>query len=144
MYWLRHGSSNWDPFGEFRTLNREMNRVFGGYAAGEAVFPALNVWSNDEAAILTAELPGVDPEKVDINVVKNLVTIEGEREAESAGDDVERHRTERGSGRFSRNVRLPFEVENIQVTAGYKHGVLTVTLPRAEATKPRKIEIASA
>lgn len=144
MYWLRHGSSNWDPFGEFRTLSREMNRAFGGCTAGEADFPALNLWSNDEAAIVTAELPGVDPEKVDINVVKNLVTIEGEREAEAVGDDVVRHRTERGSGRFSRSLRLPFDVENDQVTAGYQHGVLTVTLPRAEATKPRKIEIASA
>lgn len=144
MYWLRHGSSNWDPFEEFRTLSREMNRVFGGCAVGAGTFPALNVWSNGEAAVVTAELPGVGPDKVDINVVRNQLTIEGERGAEATGDEVVRHRTERGTGRFSRTIRLPFEVENDQVTASYRHGELTVTLPRAEATKPRKIEIAGA
>ena len=144
MYWLRHGTSSWDPFAELRTLQREMNRVFETRGTGATAYPALNLWSNSEEAVVTAELPGVDPGKVDINVVRNQLTIEGEREAEVPGEDVVRHRSERGAGRFTRTIRLPFEVENDQVKATYKHGVLTISLPRAEATKPRKIEIASA
>ena len=144
MYWLRHGSSQWDPFAEFRALSREVNRAFNSGAAGATVFPALNVWSNSDGAQVTVELPGVDPEQVQINVEKNQLTIEGERPAQAIEEDVVRKRTERATGRFSRSVRLPFEVEHDQVRAGYKQGVLTVTLPRAEATKPKRIEIASA
>ena len=144
MYWLRHGQRNWDPFEEFRSLSREMNRVFNSGPRSTEVFPALNVWSNGDEAKVTVELPGVDPEKVEISVVKNRLTLEGERAEKAVGDDEVHSRAERPAGRFTRSVTLPFEIEQDQVKAAYKQGVLTVTLPRAEATKPRRIDIAAA
>ena len=144
MYWLRQNTGTWDPFAELRTMQREMNRIFASRAPDAGAFPALNVWSNGEEAVVTAELPGVDPGKIDINVVRDHVTIEGAREGEELAEGTVCHRAERGVGRFARTVRLPFEVENDKVQASYRRGVLTVTLPRAEATKPRRIEIAGA
>ena len=143
MYWSRLGTTSWDPFSEFRTLQREMNRLFSGYTPEQAAYPALNLWSNGDEAVVTAELPGVDPADISLNVVKNQLTIEGERKAETLEEDVVRHRAERGTGRFVRTIGLPFDVENEKVAASYKHGVLKITLPRAEATKPKRIEIAA-
>lgn len=140
MYWLRHTTGNWDPFAEFRALGREMNRAFDTCTTGSTAFPALNVWGNQDEAVVKLELPGVDPEKVSISVEQERLTIEGERAVEEVAEVV-RERTERPAGRFTRSVTLPFEVEQDQVKADYRQGVLSVTLPRAEATKPRRIEI---
>ncbi|MBU0678755.1 MAG: Hsp20/alpha crystallin family protein [Verrucomicrobia bacterium] len=125
-------------------MQREINRVFGGYGRGVADFPALNVWGNDERVVVTAEIPGVDPKDIELNVVKNELSIQGERKADALAEDVVCQRNERGIGRFIRTVRLPFDVENDKVSAKYDKGVLTVTLPRSESTKPKKISIESA
>ena len=139
MYW----NSPWSPFDELRTLQREMNRLFDGYESGTAMsrFPALNVWGNGENVIVTAELPGLEVDDLDISVVNNQLTIKGERKAEKPAENAVCHRRERVSGTFVRTVRLPFAVENDHVTAKYENGVLSITLPRHEATKPKRIEI---
>lgn len=141
MYW--NTSRTWSPFGELRSLQREMNRLFDGYEDRTAMsrFPALNVWGNAEQVIVTAELPGMDPEDLDINVVNNQLTIKGERKGDQPAEDAVCHRCERESGKFVRTVRLPYAVENDKVTAQYANGVLTVIMPRHEATKPKRIEI---
>ena len=144
MYWPRYGMTNWDPFAELRTLQREMNRLFNGYSTEQAAYPALNVWSNGTEAVVTAEVPGVDPSEIDINVERDELTIAGERKAGEPAEGVVCHRSERGAGRFVRTVRLPFEVQHDAVKATHRHGVLTVKLPRSEATKPKRIEIAGA
>ena len=141
MYW----SDNriWSPFEELRGLQREMNRLFDGYEGGTAMsrFPTLNVWGNDENVVVTAELPGMDAADLDINVVNNQLTIQGERKVDKPAEDAVCHRSERGAGKFVRSVRLPFTVEGDKVSAEYDKGVLTITLPRHEATKPKRIEI---
>jgi HSP20 family protein len=141
MYWNDH--STWGPFDELRGLQREMNRLFDGYEGGTALsrFPALNVWGNGENVVVTAELPGIDTAELDINVVNNQLTIKGERKEDKPAQDAVCHRCERGAGKFVRTVRLPFAVESEKVAARYENGVLTITLPRHEATKPRRIEI---
>jgi len=120
-----------------------MNRLFDGYDGGTALsrFPAMNVWGNHENVVVTAELPGMDAGDIDINVVNNQLTIKGERKAEMPADGAVCHRSERGTGGFVRTVRLPFAVEGDRVSARYEKGVLTITLPRHEATKPKRIEI---
>jgi HSP20 family protein len=120
-----------------------MNRLFDGYDSGTAIsrFPALNVWSNGENVVVTAELPGMDAADIDINVVNNQLTIKGERAEDKPAKEAVCHRCERGSGTFVRTVRLPFAVEGDKVSAQYDKGVLTITLPRSEATKPKRIEI---
>ncbi|MCF7849774.1 MAG: Hsp20/alpha crystallin family protein [Kiritimatiellales bacterium] len=144
MYWTDNRA--WSPFAELRSLQREMNRLFDGYDSGTAMsrFPALNVWGNDENVIVTAELPGLEVEDIDINVVNNQLTIKGERKGDKPAENAVCHRSERNTGTFVRTVRLPFAVENGKVAAKYEKGVLTVTLPRSEATKLKRIEIKTA
>lgn len=141
MYW--NDSRVWSPFDELRSLQREMNRLFDGYESGTAMsrFPALNVWGNGDNVVVTAELPGINAADLDINVVNNQLTIKGERKEDKPTNDAVCHRCERGAGKFVRTVRLPFVVESKQVAAKYQNGVLSITLPRHEATKPKRIEI---
>jgi HSP20 family protein len=141
MYW--NDPRVWSPFEELRSLQREMNRLFDGYDSGTAMsrFPALNVWGNEENVVVTAELPGLETEDLDISVVNNQLTIKGERKGDKPAENAVCHRCERDTGRFVRTVRLPFAVESNNVSARYENGVLTVYLPRHEATKPKRIEI---
>lgn len=132
-----------DPFQELHQLQREMNRIFADYPAAASQFPALNLWSTPEQAVVQAEVPGVDPKDVDVSVVGNVLTMEGERKADAGVAGEAYHRRERGEGKFLRSVRLPFEVEADRVQARYEHGVLRITLPRKESTKPRRIAIAA-
>lgn len=141
MYW--NDSRVWSPFDELRSLQREMNRLFGGYDGGTAMsrFPALNVWGNSENVIVTAELPGLEIDDLDIDVVNKQLSIRGERKGDKPAENAVCHRCERETGKFLRTVRLPYAVDNDKVAAKYENGVLTITLPRHEATKPKRIEI---
>jgi HSP20 family protein len=132
-----------DPFQELHRMQRDMNRLFADYASPADQFPTLNLCGNESEAVLAAEIPGVDPKAVEISVVGNVLTLEGERKAEADVTPGAYHRRERGSGKFLRSVRLPFEVEADRVQAKYEHGVVRITLPRKESTKPRRIAIAA-
>jgi HSP20 family protein len=146
MFWQDFGrlGRGWDPFREVETLRREMNRLFtrtGPWGAPE--FPALNIWVQDHNALVTAELPGIDAQDLDISVVGETMTLSGNRKADVLKEGESYHRQERGSGSFSRTVKLPFRVEAGKVSAKYERGVLQITLPRAEEDKPKKIQIKS-
>jgi len=105
------------------------------------VYPSLNAWTTENEAILTAEIPGVDPEKIEITMVGDTLTLRGEREPESPSDADSWLLRERESGNFTRSIQLPFQVDGERVTAKARHGVLTVTLPYAESEKPRRIAV---
>ncbi|MBN1874681.1 MAG: Hsp20/alpha crystallin family protein [Anaerolineae bacterium] len=134
------------PFREMERLQREMNRLFtetmspgrGRVAAG---YPAMNIWANEEGVIVTAELPGVNPEDIDIAVDGDTLTLTGVRHPEALKEGETYHRRERGAGKFNRVFQLPFQVEMEAVEATFANGVLHITLPRAEEDKPRKIEV---
>lgn len=111
----------------------------GGEPSG-APFPALNVWADDRAVHVEAELPGVRAEALEITVEGDELTLAGERPARSAAD-LAVHRRERNTGRFARVLRLPVPVDASAVAATLRDGVLEVTLPRTAATRPRRIEI---
>ena len=132
----------WD---EADRLRREMNSLFTDWTGAQRTsvaptYPAMNVWVNNDGAIVTAELPGVDPAEVDISVVQRTLTVSGNRPSEEE-EGKSYHRRERGCGSFTRSFELPFEVESEGVEAVLEKGVLNITLPRAEADKPRKISI---
>ncbi len=137
------------PWREMERLQREVNRLFAdsaGVVGGRmaAGYPAINVWSNDESAVVTAELPGVDPEDIDISVVGDTLTLTGSRRPTELKEGEKYHRRERGYGQFTRSFQLPFQVEADKVEAQFEKGVLHISLPRAEADKPRKIAIKAA
>ena len=131
----------WD---EMDRLQREMNRLFDSYDRGglpTAGFPSMNVWMNDEGAVVTAELPGVEVKDLDISVVGEALTLSGERKAEGLPKDSVYQRQERGFGRFTRTIDLPFTVEANKVQASLEKGILRILLPRAEQDKPKKIVV---
>jgi HSP20 family protein len=133
-----------DPLREMQRLQREMNRVFSGVGQNlSQEVPPINAWIGEGDVILAAELPGVDPTKVDISVVGDTLTISGSSEVETLQEGESYHRQERNRGGFSRTIQLPFHVEAGKVEAKYEKGILRITLPRAEADKPRKISVKS-
>ncbi len=141
MFYRRYRNpSGMDEMGQ---LQREMNRLFSS-AQGRrqaAGYPAVNIWSGEEGAILSTEIPGVKVDDLDISVVGDTITLSGSRYAPEIGEDDSYHRQERGFGRFSRTVQLPFPVEVQNVDAQYRNGVLKISLPRSESDKPKKISV---
>jgi HSP20 family protein len=133
-------------FDELEQMRRDMDRWFDAWTGMETqpAYPAVNVWTNDNGAVVTAEVPGLDAQSLDVSVKQNMLTIAGERKPDKADEDGSYHRRERGYGKFSRTVRLPFEVDAASVKARYTNGILRIELPRSEASKPRKIAIESA
>lgn len=135
----------WDPWRELERLETDVHRLFNGTRRGLATegLP-LNVWVDEGSVTVTCELPGVARDQVDVSVVRRRLTIRGERTAAEPGEGGRYHRREREAGRFGRAVTLPFPVEADQVAATLRDGVLTVTLPRAEADRPRRIAVQAA
>jgi HSP20 family protein len=126
---------------EIEKMEREMNRLFGDMFAGHnrsSAHPLVNIWLNEaeEDILLTAELPGMSPD--DINIA---VEGSGQRDPVDVPENGTVHRNECSRGEFSRSLRLPFMVDTDKVSAEFRKGMLRVTLPRAEADKPRKIAV---
>ena len=143
----RYGLAN--PWQEIDHVQREMNRLFSGLYGSPRTqvapsFPAMNVWTNSDGAVIMAELPGVNPEDIDISVVGETLTLTGFRPQEELKEGEKYHRRERAYGRFTRTFQLPFPVEADKVEAVFDKGVLHISLPRAEADKPKKIAIKAA
>jgi HSP20 family protein len=134
------------PWRELSRMRREMDQLLGtrpttrSWTAAPS-YPAMNVWTNEDGAIVTAELPGVKVEDLDISVVGDTLTLRGTRERGEQGDGVTYHRRERGTGSFARTLNLSFQVESDEVEAVFEKGVLQINLPRAEEDKPKKITV---
>jgi HSP20 family protein len=106
-------------------------------------FPAVNVWVSDNNAVVTTEIPGIDADALEITVIKDTLTLRGSRRLEELKAGESYHRRERWSGQFTKTLELPFDVESGKVDARFAKGVLQISLPRAEADKPRKISVKS-
>jgi HSP20 family protein len=126
-----------DPWREFERMNRAASRL--SPVAYE--FPAVNMWMSEDDVIVTTEIPGVDPASIDISVVGSNLTLKGSRQPDDIKEGEAYHRRERWGGQFTRTMELPFDVESAKVEARYVKGILTISLPRAEAEKPRKISV---
>lgn len=129
---------------EMERLQREMNRLMEGAGNGtRREFPPMNIWADEENAMITAELPGVKTDDLDISVGGDTLTLTGSRPTEGGDDELTFHRRERWSGNFSRTIQLPFRINADAVDATFSNGILQVTLPRAEADKPHRISISA-
>lgn len=120
-------------------FNRAMTDAFDSFVRPAAGGPAFNMWADENGAVLTSELPGVDLENLDITVSGKQVTVAGERKADV--QDGRFVRRERAAAKFQRAFTLPFTVDAGTVEATLANGVLVIVLPRAENDKPRKIAI---
>jgi HSP20 family protein len=135
-----------NPFSDFDQLRREMLRVFDSMTGAElpsGVFPPMNVSQDNDTFYVRAELPGIKASDLTVTALRNRVSIAGKREIAEESDKVSYHRKERAAGEFSRTITLPGEVAADKVEARYADGVLELTLPKAEETKPRQIEVSA-
>lgn len=146
--------TRWNPLGnswfrQVHSLQDEMNRLFNRWgdwrdlSLDVATFPPLNVWEEDDAFQVEAELPGLDLKDLEIFVTgQNQLTIKGERNA-VVMDKAVQHRQERQYGKFTRTLTLPTPVDENKIDARLENGVLKIRLPKHERAKPRKITVKS-
>jgi HSP20 family protein len=140
----------WPTFGRLSSLRDELDRLFESPWAElsrtsqllSGWTPALDVYEDKENFIVKAELPGMRKEDIDVSLHDGSLSISGERKSETKHEDAEVYRAERFFGRFQRAVTLPAPVAADKVKAQYMDGVLTVTLPKTEEAKPKKIDVA--
>ncbi|SRR6266545_2431331 len=131
-------------------FEREMERFFDRFVepVGEPFelmsgdwMPKLDVSETKDAMVVGAEMPGVDPQDIDVTLMGDLLTLKGEREKAVEEKEERYHRIERAYGTFLRSVRLPMAVDGSKVTATFKNGVLVVTLPKTPAAKGTLIPV---
>lgn len=142
-------TARWEPWAEINRLRNDMDRLLGRGGAGQpgrfgvGVYPLLNVWEDNDNLYVEAELPGIELSDLEIYVTGgNQLSIKGQRQAPEKNLGTW-HRQERGYGNFNRVIELPSEVQSDKVAAGFKHGVLTITLPKSEEVRPRRIKVKS-
>lgn len=141
--------TRWDPFAEMASLRTAFDRIFDDVRpmralatlnGGDGYFPIDLLETGDEV-VVKASLPGVKPEDIDISVTGQLLTIKGEAREEHEEKAQNFYRRERRSGTFVRQLTLPSEVDSAKANAAFEHGVLRLTLPKADAAKPRTIKV---
>lgn len=147
-----------DPFRELDRLQNEVNRLFEGYnsnadataparqTSGNALMarawsPAVDIAETQNEVVLRAELPGLKQDDIDIELTGDTLTLRGERKFENEERKDNFVRVERSYGRFQRSFTLGVPVQNDQVSATYRDGVLEIHLPKSEQTRPRKVQV---
>jgi HSP20 family protein len=135
----------WPSYSAFNVLSDEIDRLFDSPFATlsrNAWPPSLDVLEDKDNYIVLAELPGLTREDIEVSVEDGVLCISGERKVDNRSEGTFAHRVKRFSGRFERSIELPTSVSTDKVKAAYTDGVLTVTLPKSEQAKPKKIDIA--
>jgi len=144
----------WNPFSELRGIQNRLSTLFGDSLEGNGEpddlaladgdwSPAVDVAEDEKEYLITADLPEVEKDDVNVKVDKGVLTISGERHHESEEEDKKKkfHRVERSYGRYTRSFRLPEEVDADKVDAQFKNGVLKVHLPKGEEKVPQAVEV---
>ncbi len=145
----------WKPFKEvvpfdFEQTRREMDRLRDSFFERRARrradeegewLPSLDVAETKNDIVVKAEVPGMNPEDIDISLSNGVLTIKGEKKQEREEKEENYHLVERSYGSFTRSIQLPGEVRNDKINASYRNGVLKVTLPKSEEAKKKEIKI---
>ncbi len=138
--------SIWEPAREMMSLREAMNRLFDdsftrplGFSA--SALPSIDLYQTNDEVVVKASLPGLKAEDVQISVTGEVLTLRGEFKQEEEKKDATYHLRERRYGSFERSIMLPTDVQTEKAKAEFENGVLTVTLPKAEAVKPKTIAI---
>ena len=142
----------WNPYQEFRRLHRlqqDMNHLFETHLDKEGQTsiptcdwqPPVDVYEDTERYVLVAEVPGVDPSKVDVRIEHNQLTLRGERTLENEDKKENYLRVERCYGTFVRTFTLPDSVDSTKIVAEYKNGLLNVSVPKRSEVMPKQIQI---
>ena len=148
---FRHAAPSLDAFRDITALQGDMNRLFDSFfgrpsegPGTECVWaPAVDMYETEGEVVVAADLPGVNQKDIHLSITGDMLTIRGERPWNPLGEQRGYQRGERCFGTFQRTLPLPMPVDSGEVKAAYHEGVLTVTLPKAEAVKPKEIKIES-
>jgi HSP20 family protein len=142
--------TRWEPFRDAATLQDRVSRLFNeqfanigseeSLAVGSFV-PAVDVYEDEHAIQLKFEVPGLDEKEIDIRLENSVLTVKGERKIEKETKEENYRRVERRYGTFTRSFTLPNTVSSENIHAAYDKGVLTISLPKKEAAKPKQIKI---
>lgn len=126
----------WNPFREIKTLHDQMNRFLDNtfHSAEEIdLQPSVDMYDSGEEVVVKVNIPGLDPEEVEIMVSEDVLIIQGELTKEQEIDEEGYHKIERQTGRFKRTISLPFRVKREEANASAEQGVLTIRMPKSEA-----------
>lgn len=147
--------AEWNPFADMEALRQEIDRAFEGFSFGQAPwrrvaflpgreprhYPLINLLEDKNHVYVEALTPGVDPESMNVTAAQNRLTLSGEKSGVGNVKPEAFHRNERASGKFVRTIDLPVEIDEAQIQAEYKNGLLVITLPKAEKAKPKQISV---
>jgi HSP20 family protein len=140
----------WDPFRDLVSIQDELSRLFGRTFGGSealhpngggAWIPSMDVYETDDKIVAKLELPGIEPEEVDVSVEDSTLTIGGRREFSDEVKEESYRRVERRYGSFTRAITLPETADTEKVNANFDNGVLTIEVAKAEKAKPKKIQV---
>lgn len=142
----------WDPFSEIARIQRELDTVMDGRTGGRRqaaflpgrearAYPLTNLYEDADNLYVEALAPGIDSDNLNLTVVRNTLTLSGEKPAPQKVNPESFHRNERAAGKFIRSIDLPTDVNADKVNALYRDGLLTITLPKAESARPRQIKV---
>ncbi|HKY07686.1 MAG TPA: Hsp20/alpha crystallin family protein [Candidatus Binatia bacterium] len=148
--------AQWNPFVDMENLRREVDRAFEEFGmtpgsarsvaflpgSGPRRYPLVNLLEDQEHVYVEALTPGIDPQSLNVSIMRNNLTLSGEKTRIPADVQPESfHRSERSAGKFVRTFELPTEVDENNIRAEYRNGLLIITLPKAERAKPRQVEV---
>jgi HSP20 family protein len=136
--------THFDPLVNFRAFEDAFTRMLTQPQNNRPWTPAVDIFETENELVLKADLPDIDPKDATVRVENQTLTISGERKFDSEKAEKGFHRIERSYGSFTRSFTLPNTFDTGNVAASFKNGVLTVTLPKKEAAKPRQIKIEAA
>ena len=130
-----------DPFRDLRSVEDQFDRLMGRAFSRDTWVPALDVRESEDRFEVTVDLPGLDPNDVNVTFEDGMLTISGKRQFESEDRSDTWHRIERGFGTFARSIRLPQTADPEKIEASFDKSVLTISVPKTEQAKPRTIEV---
>jgi HSP20 family protein len=138
----------WDPFNELRRMQETMNHLWRGFGASTTEGQEMETWAvpldvvqQGDNFVIHASLPGINPDNIDVSIEDNVLTIRGQSAHESEHKEGSYLMQERRSGSFYRALRLPETVDTDQAHPFYEHGVLTITIPKAESKKAKQLKV---
>jgi len=145
--------ARWQPFQEFTSLQRQMNRLFDKFFGGTPLMPfeenlsggefgpPVDIYEDDQQLTFKVEVPGIDEKDVKVEIENNVLTVRGERKLAKDIKEENFRRMERHYGAFSRSFTLPNSVDPEKIQANYAHGVLTIQMPKLAGARPKQIKV---
>ena len=140
--------TRWDPLREMLSLRSQFDKMFDNALVDSESWETASTWSlaidvaeTDDAYVVKASVPGIEPENLEITYSSNVLTIKGETKVEKEVNEAKYHMRERRYGSFSRSISIPSTVDVETIKADYDQGILTLTLPKADEAKPKRIVV---